>query len=197
MSKIVPDHYDPLTYWAKREHPNTGEAPGISPPHRQYFSENTSDAKSILELGPGIGRLFPLYKGIERVAALDLSHKYQDHAKESAQRANVPLEQYFLSDALDSYPFNNGEFEIAVASFVLLHVPFENIRHTISELSRVSKKVIVFDGDDPSWPTNESERKPSSHCFRHDHEALCRELSLTKSATERFQGGSIGFTFSR
>jgi SAM-dependent methyltransferase len=197
VSKTIPDHYDPISYWAQREHPNTGEAPGISPPHRQYFSENTIGAKSILELGPGIGRLFPLYKGMERVAALDLSHKYQDHAKDAARHAGVLLEQYFLNNAVESYPFDDGEFDVAVASFVLLHVPFENIQHTISELSRVAKKVIVFDGDDPKWPATEADRKPSSHCFRHDHGALCKELGLAKAPTERFQGGSIGFTFSR
>jgi SAM-dependent methyltransferase len=197
MPNIVPDHYDPVSYWKQREHPNTGTAPGISLPHRNYFSSNTVDATSVLELGPGIGRLFPLYKGMERVAALDLSRKYKDHAKNAAHNTGVSLEQHFLEGAVEGYPFKDQEFDVAVASFVLLHVPFENIRHTLTELSRVSKKVIVFDGDDPNWPATEAERKPSSHCFRHNHGNLCEELGLNKTPTERFQGGSIGFCFSR
>lgn len=197
VSNIIPNQYDPVSYWAQREHPNTEAAPGISPPHRNYFSENAAGAKSVLELGPGIGRLFPLYAGIPRTVTLDLSRKYAEHAKKVSVTLGLELEQFFLDDAVQPYPFQEQEFDLSVASFVLLHVPFENIRHTLAELARVSRKVIVFDGDDPNWPATEAERKPSSHCFRHDHDALCRGLGLKKSQTYTFPGGSIGFTFSR
>lgn len=197
MASIIPSKYDPVSYWAQREHPNTDEAPGISPPHRNFFNVNAACARSVLELGPGIGRLFPLYQDIPRTVALDLSRKYENHAKNVASNLNLNLEQYFLNEALQPYPFQDGEFDISVASFVLLHIPFENIRHTLSQLARVSNKVIVFDGDDPNWPATEAERKPSSHCFRHDHDALCRDLGLQKGLTQKFPGGSIGFTFSR
>lgn len=195
MASIVPDIYEPVRYWQEREHPNTDKRPGISQEHADFFRREAVGAASVVEMGPGIGRLFPLYKGFERIDTVDLSTNYQAQATAAAEAAGISVNPHYLEAALQRYPFDDQTFDLGIASFVLLHVPFENIRATMAELARTCRKVLVMDGEDPRWPASENERLPSSHCFRHDHDAICSEIGCVKSPTVRFAGGSIGFTY--
>jgi len=56
--------YDPKAYWDTRAHPNTEEAPGLNQHDQSFMGSRLEDVQSVLEIGPGVGRLFPLYRSI-------------------------------------------------------------------------------------------------------------------------------------
>lgn len=175
---FIPEVYDPVEYWNSRDQPNTDANPGISPAHRAVFDRHLKHGARVLELGPGIGRLFPVYEGCSELATLDLTHQHEATLKTVASQYDLPLRQEFLNDALAPFPFADQSFDLAVSAYVFIHVPFENIRHSMSEMARVAQRAIVFATSNPNWPKTEAERKPSSHCFDHDYDALCRELGM-------------------
>jgi len=177
---FVPDYYDPVEYWNTRSQPNTEKAPGISQMHSDFFHRNIGHAPAILELGPGVGRLFALYKNSRDgvFATLDLTRQHERTVELAAREQNLVVKQYFIAEADAAYPFADNQFDIGVSSFVFIHVPFEYIRHSMSEMARTCRKVIVFASDNPAWPKTEAERKPSTHVFGHDYQALCSDLGL-------------------
>jgi len=198
---VVPERYDPVTYWNERAHPNTAPNPGVSAEHARFFQKQIAGQKSLLELGPGVGRLFGLYRGLQEVATLDLTQRYAAQVRAAADALGLGVTQNFLSDPLAAFPFAEARFDVGISSFVFIHVPFENIRHSMSELARVARKVVVFVGDDPVWPRTPAERKPSSHCFGHDYDALCDEIGCVITDREIFVNPkgqrAIGFVYRR
>ena len=77
---FVPEHYDPVEYWNTRKQPNTAKAPGVSQNHADFFRKHTPlDAPAILELGPGVGRLFSIYKSARDGVfdTLDLTRQHE------------------------------------------------------------------------------------------------------------------------
>lgn len=198
---VVPEHYDPVTYWNEREHPNTAPNPGVSAEHARFFRRHIGGHASLLELGPGVGRLFPLYSGLPEVATLDLTRRYEPQVAAAAQTLGLSVQQNFLDDPLAPFPFADGRFDVGVSSFVFIHVPFENIRHSMSELARVARHVVAFVGDDPAWPKTPAARKPSTHCFGHDYDALCADIGCTITDREVFVNAkgqrAIGFVYRR
>lgn len=168
--------YDPVEYWNARQHPNTKEDPGIREDHAQYLNKYISNARGVLEIGPGVGRLFSLYTPLGKVHTVDISKHYIDRLRQAAKDNNVSLSDHYLDSATSDFPFSDNQFSIGIASYVFLHVPFENIKHTMSEMARTCEKVVIMSGIGESWPKNEAERKPSSHCFNHDYEKICSEI---------------------
>ncbi|WP_132032357.1 class I SAM-dependent methyltransferase [Aquabacter spiritensis] len=191
--------YNPAEYWNMREHPNTAAAPDINVHDRQFITPILEEAKSVLELGPGVGRLFPLYKNVPRVATVDLSRNYADRAKDAALNVGISVEAFYLDTPLAPLPFMAGEFDVGIAAHVLMHVPFENIEHSMSELARVCKQVRVISVVHRFWPKKGTRFDPKWHCFNHDYEAICKSLNLQFGDYEKFSEGadigSFGFSF--
>ena len=177
---FVPESYDPVEYWNNRAQPNTDERPGISPKDIEFFKSQVPDGSSILEVGPGIGRLIPLYATARGKAfsTLDLTRQHEATVNEVAAENGLTAHQYFMSEADGKYPFEDGAFDVAVSSYVLIHVPFKLIRHTMRELARVADKVVVYVNLNPNAPDREEDQKPHHHVFRHDYRGLCEELGF-------------------
>lgn len=195
------EKYDPTEHWNTREHPNTAENPGISPVEYDFLGPLLSQANSLLELGPGVGRLFPLYKSVAQCSTLDLSTNYTDRAQSAADAAGIGVQANFIKGPLDPFPFDDNTFDMGIASHVLMHIPFENIEHSMSELARCCKKVAVITVLERQWPRKGTSFDPRWHCFAHDYEALCRELGCEMSEKTMFREqanvSSFGFVFGK
>lgn len=181
------NQYDPVEYWNKREHPNTLADPGVSAAQASCVSKFLGNAESILEIGPGVGRLFPLYAKLKNVNTVDISRNYSERLRRVAQALGIPFYENFLDSPTDTFPFSDRAFDCGIASFVFLHIPFETIPHTMAEMARVCKRVLILTGVSEEWPKSPSERKPTSHCFNHDYLALCEEVGC-----EVKNRGSVG-----
>ena len=198
-SKIL--HYDPKSYWDTREHPNTAAAPGISEHDRSFLLPRITGVGSLLEIGPGVGRLFPLYKGVSQISTLDLSRNYQERALRVARLNNISINDFYIDDPLAVFPFEDQRFEIGIASHVLMHIPFDIIEHTMREAARVCQSVLVVSAIHQYWPRVGQSFDPKWHCFAHDYETLCRKIGCNYYDYTQFsQGeiqGSFGFRFSK
>lgn len=193
--------YDPKSYWNAREHPNTLADPGISPLESGFIAPRIAGAASLLEMGPGVGRLFPLYRGVPRVDTLDLSTNYRTRAGDAARRAGITVTDHYIDDPLAEFPFADGAFDVGIACHVLMHVPFANIAHTMRQIARTCRKVVVVSAYNRNWPLPGTDHRPDWHCFTHDYAALCerigcRYLDQTQLA-QREGEGSFGFVFER
>lgn len=198
-NESISDRYEPKEYWETREHPNTAADPGISPVEIDFLAPKLRVAHSLLEIGPGVGRLFPLYRNLARVCTVDLSTSYRDRARNAAQRAGITVADYYLGDALAPLPFLDREFDIGITSHVLMHVPFENIEWTMSEAARCCRRVVVISAKHRFWPRKGQTFDLKWHCFAHDYEVICRSIKCAFTPftvfAERKDDGAYGFVF--
>ena len=173
---LVGQKYVPEDYWNERSIPNTSRTELISTIHRDFIKKHIRDRNQIFELGPGDGRLFQLYGG-KTLSTLDLTNKHSEFLVDKAVHYNIQLNQFYYANVLDSFPFSDKKFEIAVASQVLIHIPFEAIKHAICELLRISESVLIISSKVPSWPKTQAEVKVHSHCFTHDYVEMFKGLN--------------------
>lgn len=189
---FVPENYDPVEYWNTRNQPNTAKNPGVSSAHADYFRKHIAPGSNILELGPGIGRLFSMYRGAKdgTFSTLDIATQHKDTIAAAARAQGLKVNQFFMNEADARYPFADDSFDIGVSAYVFIHVPFEYIRHSMSEMARVARKTIIFASDNPAWAQSPADRKRSSHCFNHDYVALCDAMGLKVFDSIRFPKNS-------
>lgn len=192
--------YDPVEYWSNREHPNTAENPGISKAESDFIGPRIQSVNSLLELGPGVGRLFPLYSKINFVTTLDISSNYQERASLGAAQAGIEVKAHYLESVTDEFPFESLTFDVGLAAHVLMHIPFENIEHTMKQLARCCERVIVISAKHRYWPKKNQEYDRKWHCFAHDYRSVCSQLGLMYfdevTLAERELDGAFAFQFS-
>lgn len=126
--------YTPQTYWEERTDLNSEPLPGYA---ADYITRHIEDADTLLDFGIGDGRMLPLYEG-KGVKGYDIVER---------------LEGVEYLSALE------GEFDVAIASKVFLHVPPADIGRTIVDLKAVSDKIVVYDTTGPCG---------AAHNFKHD-----------------------------
>ena len=89
----------------------------------------SSNSKSILEIGPGLGLLK------QNLTLFDIHVTTLDHDER--------LGPDFVGSALD-LPFEANSFDCACAFQMLEHLPYEESLNVVSELSRVAKNFIMI-----------------------------------------------------
>lgn len=171
--------FDPVKYWNEREHPNTQESPPVGDVEQSILPPLIKQSKSIFELGPGVGRLFPLYSG-KQVTTLDISTNYSQRLHAAANSHGVDLVQHFRNKLDVRFPFHDDAFDLGIAAHVLYHVPFDSINFTVRELYRVSKKVFAEVCNNPKWPQKSSSYPSHLHVFGHDYEHIFEEIGIAK-----------------
>ncbi len=180
--------YVPEDYWNKRRMPNSTKNDIVNTSHRRFLQPHLESRQSLIELGPGDGRLFQLYSG-KRVSTLDLTRQHEETLNQKADTYGFQLSQYWYTRPQDPFPFDDKQFELAVASQVLIHVPFSLIRHTLSELLRISGRVVLVSGLSERWPKTQADALPGTYCFTHDYEQLlgdCGARIVDTGAIENF-----------
>lgn len=174
--KINKRIYNEIEYWSKREMP-TSCSDDYTKNHLRFLSNNLVSVKKLLDVGPGIGRTFQAYSNVEIVEGYDISTNYESRVLEESRKYKFKF-NLKIGTSISSLPYENNEFDSAIASEVLLHQRPENIIKIMSELDRVSKKVIIITYMEPNIPfqkINEFKYRKKLHCFNYNYLEICKD----------------------
>lgn len=179
IRQLVQTSYDPVAYWNSRRNPNSrkGESSDAVAADVSYIRHALGNGSRILELGPGVGRTFAAYQPGARIVTLDIAQSYQDRLASAALANKLELDSHYLDNPDGAFPFKDEAFDKGVASQVLLHVPPKTIRHTLSELARVCREVIVITRYSHGRATRS--RFNAGHVFNHDYFSLLSSLGCS------------------
>jgi 2-polyprenyl-3-methyl-5-hydroxy-6-metoxy-1,4-benzoquinol methylase len=124
--------------------------------------------RSVLEVGCGYGRIAKLLLecedlGIERYVATDISLDQLKNAQDLTNDFNVEYRQMSIDD-LDY----DSEFDLIIASEVLMHVPPERIHDAIGKILRSGKGIML----NVDWHAPKEPDMVGGYCFQHDYESL-------------------------
>lgn len=150
---------------------------------RQIKKHNPS---SLLEVGCGPGRLFPVYIDVSEVTVVDFSYWMLRRAialkREKGYNYNI-----FKMDARHLL-FLDDSFDMVVTSNVLLHIPHRTIENVVSEITRVCKGVIVC-----VEYFEEKQSEVSDFCFLHDYPLLFGDIgcNLIEEKKVRFEAQKL------
>lgn len=135
--------------------------------------------RSLLDIGCGSGRLFPLYLQlqVEIIVGQDISGAALQIAKERYSSPHITLTDCPLLQL--AYPA--GYFDLIVSNRVLQHIPGSQIHQVIGKLAELGKFVYLNETvkDDPLDET--------FYLFKHDYRQLFGEHGLLQ-----IQQGTIG-----
>lgn len=158
-------------YWEKRSNPNTSKSETAPQFLYDFIRPYLIDKTNILELGPGIGRTFDIYKPDQRINTLDLSTKYIDQITSRAKELGLSVLQNHLDSPSHPFPFDSKVFELGICSQVLMHVPYDCIEFTMSELLRTSMKVVIV-----TTKKTHLDGVKARHVFGHDYFAVSSSI---------------------
>ncbi len=100
--------------------------------HREELLDGSSGR--VIEIGAGTGLNFARYSAsVTQVIALEPESRLRDQAKRAALSASVPVQ--VIDGVAEHLPFEDGEFDVAVASLVLCSVTDPHL--ALRELHRV------------------------------------------------------------
>lgn len=172
---------DTIKYWMERGPVYYDQHRRLNPisKSRFYLQEraiinqlyNYYPFESVLEVGCGYGRITSLIldnlsisKSLKRYVAIDISLDQINKAQErTREKGNVEYRQIAIQD-LDY----ENEFDLVIASEVLMHVPPDQIRGAIDKLISASKGLIL----NVDWCAPKEPREAGGYCFQHNYEAL-------------------------
>jgi 2-polyprenyl-3-methyl-5-hydroxy-6-metoxy-1,4-benzoquinol methylase len=119
--------------------------------------------RTILEIGCGFGRVTRLLleiPGVERVVATDLS---PDQIASAKGNIRDPRAEFRIVSVLDLDYFK--EFDLVIASEVLMHIPPEQIQRALSCMENASKKHIIS----IDWYAPEEDTVAGGYCWQHEY----------------------------
>jgi len=178
--------YDSKTYWNNRPNPNKGTKPeNIDARHIPPFLVG---ARSVVEFGPGVGRMYQFYKGLN-VTGIDFAKQYEDAATQSAIAAGVSMYTHRIHDVHEKpTPYKDNQFEKGLLIKVLLHAPhFEAVR-ILKEVGRIAEEVLVI-------TYGGTQDGLAQHCFVHDYEELLEDVGATVHEFKT-EGNQVVFKYS-
>ena len=183
-------YYDPESYWMLRGYTYPYEDHGFmftDFPGRREVSSILSKLKpsSLLDVGCGAGRLFPLYKEVPRVLAVDFSPSMLMHAYK--MRRWLGLENIEIR-RFDVRELNRLEesFDLVLSRTVLMHIKPEDIGRTVEGIIKVCKRYVLlieyFDSPEGLSP----------HNYSHDYPVLFSRMKLEYS---KYIAGDVLFLY--
>jgi len=153
-------------------------------PSKRVVSSILSKIKpgSLLDVGCGAGRLFPLYKGIPRVLAVDFSPSMLMHAYKMRSKlglGNVEIRRF------DVRELNRLEesFDLVLSRNVLMHIKPEDMGRTVEGIIKVCRGhvlLIEYIG---------SPEGLSPHNYSHNYPVLFSKMKLEFS--KKVDGSSL------
>jgi len=176
---VTEEQYSEFDYWNRRSYPtDPNMTEDTIKRHIGYIKENVFKAKKVFDFGPGIGRTFEAYENIPYVEGCDISRLYGDQAKAKAVEVGFEFKLVHLDLVeIGRLPYKKNEFDVGVASEVLLHQRPQHILLIMSELVRVCKKVIVV-----SWCEERIDfdipgklKSGPNHCFHYNYLDICKK----------------------
>ena len=127
---------------------------------------DAAHARSVLYIGCGTGRLFPVYlnTGVQEVLGQDVSR----WALREARRRFPQAIFHFTHEALTKLESAPGPFDLCVSNRVLSAVPPQEISRTLRKLASVAKHLYLNE-----YSTSDGGQS-SNYWFMHDYLALLR-----------------------
>jgi SAM-dependent methyltransferase len=123
-------------------------------------------ARSVLDIGCGSGRLFPLYlqRKIGRIVGVDISGEALALAK-----ADYPQVEFQRVSVLELSPENVGHFDLALTNRVLQHIPRADVARAVRAICAIGENVYVNE-------LGATDLVPETYTMvRHDYPALFGE----------------------
>lgn len=166
--------YDPKTYWEHRSRTRGYEKYTIvRPTEDKLISKviNNYNIKSLVEIGVGTGRFFPIYKRYNlEVIGCDISEKFIEIAN------NLGFNYQLILYSKTTIPIEDSKSDIVLSSEMLLHVPEKDIEEVFKEHIRISKKYILIIVSHNA----EGKKLPFSNVtdFDHNYEELIKKYNL-------------------
>lgn len=181
------EKYNEIKYWNKRKKP-TSCPPDYTQAHINYLREQLKDYNNIIDVGSGVGRLFPAYSNLKSVHGCDISLLYKDPITEKSKNYNFEFNWTHLT-SIKKLPFQDKQFDCTISSEVLLHQRPEHIVDIMKELLRVSNRVIVitwmeFNG---SLDNNNHNYDAEKYCFNYNYKKICDENNWKLANFKRYK----------
>lgn len=138
--------------------------------------------QSVLDVGCGNGRIFPLYieSKVPQILAIDISARAIHMAQQrfpTIQTRRAGIEDLLLSE----------HYDLVIATRVLQHLPPENLPHAIHKLSRIARVLIYVNEISDS---EEADLSGVRYIFKHDYEKLFAENGWHVAETGMIPGTS-------
>lgn len=171
-----------MTYWLDRGKGYLGEFQRHGPITRYRFWKQErelikaipKDIDSVLEIGCGFGRITKLILknfNVSRYVATDISHDQIENAK---RYVNSDLVEFRLESVHDmDY---NKEFDLVIASEVLMHLPPGEIRDAITIMENAAKKYCI----NVDWYAPGESNTAGGFCWQHDYKSLYSNGNMIK-----------------
>jgi SAM-dependent methyltransferase len=139
--------------------------------------------RSVLDIGCGRGRYFPMYDQVERIVAIDISEKALARiptAYRNDKRFDIkamPVEELDLDEPVD----------VVISNMVLAHVPPSLTRKAISRIARVTMEVLL----------DENVVDEGYYCFVHKYKTLFESEGFKLVECKPLAHGNVLYHFRR
>ena len=146
------------------------------------------NAQTILEVGCGTGRLFPLYSklGIGEVVGQDVSLISLQIARQRYDYENIQTTNENIRDL--AYP--EGYFDLIVSNRMLQHIPPKDITMVIKKLTYIGKRIYINEMSESDFS------EESFYLFKHNYKKIFEELEF-KDIENGYLGKQKWIVFSK
>lgn len=135
---------------------------------------------SVLELGCGFGRITKLilnnFPGIQKYVGVDISPHQIENAKNYLKSTNNSQIVNFIVSDIQSLSIND-QFDLVLASEVLLHVLPSEIKMVMEKMKQLSKLHII----NIDWYEENLPEVVAEHNFVHSYEDIYKSMSGVKN----------------
>lgn len=163
--------YDEVKYWNRRNNPNSATE-AATKTDIEFIKKNLIGCRNILDLGPGVGRIFAAYEAMISVEGYDISSLYRARAIKESAKYGFDL-NITVGDSIGRLPYADKEFDAAVASSVFLHQKPSRIVGVMGELARVVMKVIAISWFEPERHFDGDIYDDDAYCFNYNYPKMC------------------------
>ena len=163
-------------------------------------SEELFSEDKCLDFGPGIGRFLETFSVLtDPLSCYDISIIYKDRLLDRAKALDITIDMKIGNGELP-LPYSDKQFDLCIATMVLLHIAPNNISKTLRELSRISKKVLItsyYDDNLPFISHNSKEHEEYyTYVFNYNYLEICKENDLEIETWQMKTDSCVFFTYS-
>jgi FkbM family methyltransferase len=189
--------YNIVEYWNKRDNPCSTKIDEITMNHINFLKTNITGCKTVMDFGPGYGRLFEVYKNVDKVVCVDVTEKHKEKLNKQSKKYCFDFEFLCKTDILSKFKYKDKHFDAVVTSEVLFHQTPNVIEKIMKELLRISQKVVVITlmNLNKNFDSYGSYKPSNKYCFNYDYYQICKRNNWNIRNEERV-GNQLMFVYS-